>query len=460
MRGRKWSRGEPDGHDAERAARTGGHSPERPPGPTTSRHDAVLSLQRAAGNAAVTAFVQRKPGAAGALVLKRGSKGPLVRELQELLNSTSLLPKPVDVDGDFGPSTVRAVRLAQARLAVAVDGKAGPRTMGALRSLAQGRTAKAEATGKAAARADDAWAVGAQAHADSMWERALAAYAEVVTLAEEAGNSELQAAAAARIREVRLRKPPTPYGDLRTATPPTEDSHEVTAKRAIAERLYRNKQYEQALAAYLAVYEASGGGPNASEDAWSIANCYHRLSNFDDAASWYRETATHFTSGEEDSFALIVFERTREATLHKPPTPSDELKQKYLANLEGRVDPEQEEKTDELRDRSQAAEVKYAAGDVRGALGMFLDVYRDAAPFTYSLAEVLYNIGICHHDLGHYEQAVEFYRQSREVNRGRAWYISSAARLGADGSGLAADAAHVREHASARIAKALRHQKS
>ena len=428
-------------------------------GAPTNGHDAVLQLQRDVGNAAVTAWVQRKTGAPSNTTLRQGAKGPRVREVQELLNQPSLLPAPIAVDGDYGPKTTRAVRAAQKRLGLGVDGKAGPRTMAALRAAATKTAAKAATDEKATARADSAWAIGAQAHGDGKWEQAMAAYAEVITLADEAGNAELQAAASARLKEARLRKPPTPYGDLRAARPSKEDTGEVVAERAMADQQLKDGQYAKALATYLAVYEASNGGDAASEDAWSIASCHHRLGNFDEAVSWYRETASHFTSSDESSFALVVVERTREATLRKPPTPSDELKRKYMDDLEGDSDPAAAKHAEVLRAKAQTAEGKYAAGDVKGALTGLLEVYREALPFEYSLTEVAYNVGVCHHALGHYDQAVEFYRQAREVNRGRAWYVSKLERLGGDSSGMAATAAEARENASSQIAKALRHQK-
>lgn len=69
-------------------------------------------------------------------ILQRGDRGELVRRLQEHLNARGV--GPLDIDGDFGPATERAMRLFQARfpdlsgVALTVDGKAGPLTWGAL----------------------------------------------------------------------------------------------------------------------------------------------------------------------------------------------------------------------------------------------------------------------------------------------------------------------------------------
>ena len=57
--------------------------------------------------------------------LRRGSRGPAVATLQRALRS---LGYDVVADGDFGPATERAVRAAQSRLGLQVDGIVGPRT--------------------------------------------------------------------------------------------------------------------------------------------------------------------------------------------------------------------------------------------------------------------------------------------------------------------------------------------
>lgn len=63
--------------------------------------------------------------------LKQGSQGPEVRELQKLLAERGY---PLDIDGDFGPRTYRAVRAFQTQNLdqhgepLVVDGKVGPLT--------------------------------------------------------------------------------------------------------------------------------------------------------------------------------------------------------------------------------------------------------------------------------------------------------------------------------------------
>lgn len=62
-------------------------------------------------------------------VLRQGSNGPAVRELQQKLNTHGA---NLSVDGDFGPKTARAVESFQRRNNLSADGVVGPKTWGAL----------------------------------------------------------------------------------------------------------------------------------------------------------------------------------------------------------------------------------------------------------------------------------------------------------------------------------------
>jgi peptidoglycan hydrolase-like protein with peptidoglycan-binding domain len=74
------------------------------------------------------------PASADAELLERGSRGPLVVQLQHKLG--------IPADGVFGPQTGRAVRRFQARKRLTVDGIVGSRTAQALGlDLAEGRAA-------------------------------------------------------------------------------------------------------------------------------------------------------------------------------------------------------------------------------------------------------------------------------------------------------------------------------
>lgn len=81
-----------------------------------------------------------KPSSAG--MIRSGSKGAKVRDLQQLLLRAGYA---VSVDGDFGPSTERAVKAFQMKNKMEVDGVAGPRTMEALQRF---RSAPQELAGQ------------------------------------------------------------------------------------------------------------------------------------------------------------------------------------------------------------------------------------------------------------------------------------------------------------------------
>ncbi|MDP2410343.1 MAG: N-acetylmuramoyl-L-alanine amidase [Pseudolabrys sp.] len=65
-------------------------------------------------------------------LLKRGSKGAAVKDLQGLLNQAGASPA-LFVDGDFGGKTEKAVIAFQRRMGLVVDGKVGTQTRTALR---------------------------------------------------------------------------------------------------------------------------------------------------------------------------------------------------------------------------------------------------------------------------------------------------------------------------------------
>jgi tetratricopeptide (TPR) repeat protein len=72
------------------------------PGPKAG----VLALQRAAGNRAVSDLVLARR----ALLMKVGSSGPEVLELQMDLNALDSVQTPLELDGEFGEQTAKAVR--------------------------------------------------------------------------------------------------------------------------------------------------------------------------------------------------------------------------------------------------------------------------------------------------------------------------------------------------------------
>ena len=74
---------------------------------------------------------KRKEASRPMQTMKKGDRGTRVRDLQRLLNAKGY---PVDVDGDFGPSTYKAVRAFQSQnldqhgQPLVVDGSVGPLT--------------------------------------------------------------------------------------------------------------------------------------------------------------------------------------------------------------------------------------------------------------------------------------------------------------------------------------------
>ena len=69
-------------------------------------------------------------------ILKQGSSGPAVKDLQQKLKQLGFDPK--GVDGKFGPGTLVAVIAFQKRKKLRADGLVGPKTIAALRAAASG----------------------------------------------------------------------------------------------------------------------------------------------------------------------------------------------------------------------------------------------------------------------------------------------------------------------------------
>lgn len=65
-------------------------------------------------------------------ILKKGSKGNDVKNLQQQLNKNGAKPK-LQIDGDFGPLTEAALKAFQKKSKLGVDGKAGDKTIAALK---------------------------------------------------------------------------------------------------------------------------------------------------------------------------------------------------------------------------------------------------------------------------------------------------------------------------------------
>lgn len=88
----------------------------------------VLAFQRAEG-LAVDGVVGPQTWMAVLVVLRNGSEGQAVRGLQTELRSSGA---DIEVDGQFGPATLGAVKAYQKSKDLAVDGVVGPATWGSL----------------------------------------------------------------------------------------------------------------------------------------------------------------------------------------------------------------------------------------------------------------------------------------------------------------------------------------
>jgi tetratricopeptide (TPR) repeat protein len=105
---------------------------------------ALLRLQRRAGNRALGGVLARAAVEEAATMLQWGDHGAAVAWLQLHLDQIADVQTAVDVDWEFGPQTDRAVREFQRARGLKVDGIVGPKTAAAIdEALAQ---AKEDAT--------------------------------------------------------------------------------------------------------------------------------------------------------------------------------------------------------------------------------------------------------------------------------------------------------------------------
>lgn len=103
----------------------------RPDDPRRNPHRHHLHLSVVPDLRSLTSIPWLLPGlamTAGAPVLRRGSRGPAVAELQRVLNTWYPLAAQLAADGVFGPATEAAVRLCQGRTGLVADGVVGPHT--------------------------------------------------------------------------------------------------------------------------------------------------------------------------------------------------------------------------------------------------------------------------------------------------------------------------------------------
>lgn len=95
-------------------------------------HTEMAAAYRRALNSTPGGYKDGLDAGSAAGMLRLGSSGADVREVQRLLVRAGY---PLKVDGDFGPSTKEAVRAFQRDQNIEVDGVVGPKTQGALLEL-------------------------------------------------------------------------------------------------------------------------------------------------------------------------------------------------------------------------------------------------------------------------------------------------------------------------------------
>lgn len=115
--------------------------PQRPPVPTPPQPASSTSastitatsatLSQSASTNATPPVPASTSSASDRPILRRGSRGQDVRDLQQRLNARGANPS-IEVDGAFGRGTEAAVRQFQQQAHLDVDGIAGPQTWGAL----------------------------------------------------------------------------------------------------------------------------------------------------------------------------------------------------------------------------------------------------------------------------------------------------------------------------------------
>lgn len=76
------------------------------------------------------------------MILRHGSVGEQVRQLQIALNGLQLGGAPLKTDGIYGPATTAMLRVFQGKARIPIDGVFGPRSAKALTYICVGRGGK------------------------------------------------------------------------------------------------------------------------------------------------------------------------------------------------------------------------------------------------------------------------------------------------------------------------------
>lgn len=416
------------------------------------RQAAVLQLQQRHGNVYVREMlarrsagregggaVQRQGPAVQEALLRLGSTGPAVQELQQLLNAAGVHP-PLVVDGSFGPATRAAVIWFQRAHGLDPDGVVGPRT----RTVLYGREGGGEAGtpedvvesnivgsetpqqeyDKGAPRAVALYEAGRYAEALALFERLyslpelehkrhhmtwdmgmcyvrLGQNDQAVVMFQEYLLFPIPEAKRQRalewIRRARTGEVPPPGQEPPEVTPEQRAAADAEADKEIAlgAAAGRAGQYEQAREHMWNAYSLRA----ASHDkrAWAaahIARAYQHLGEFDKAIDFYQETLAF--PGTTDAWRLKLLEYIRQC--RKGQTE--------------RTEPPRPMTHEELWARFQAGAAALDQGQYAAALAIFQEIYENPDAPPERRRSMAYNMGLCHQRLQQFGRAIAMFEES------------------------------------------------
>jgi len=389
--------------------------------------------------ASVPRDVIRRQGGLGEGLLRQGSTGPLVEELQRLLNAAGAEP-PLQVDGAFGPATLAAVMDFQRAHGLDPDGIVGPLTSAQLYSFgprAEGDAAQAAVAANiegaespmdeyerglpqaraayAAGRYEEALAFYerfyslpelAEKHTTMTWnvaianfrlgrrEQAIAMFQEYLLLdiAEDMRNLALEYIRIARTGE----EMPPPGQPPSEATPEQRAAADAIANAEIelGDAALYAESIPEARDHYWAAY--SQGAASADNRAYATVQlgvCHQWLREFDRAIDFYQESLGSPVTDEERRLAVV--ELIRQCRLgqvgrEEPPTPI----------------------TAEQADVIESAAIDaFQAGQYEVALAGFQSIYQNPDAPVIGRQRAAYWSGECHQRLRQFDQAIAMYEE-------------------------------------------------
>ncbi|MFO7698723.1 MAG: peptidoglycan-binding protein [Anaerolineae bacterium] len=382
----------------------------------------------------------RRHGELGEGLLRQGSTGPEVEELQRLLNQAGAEP-PLEVDGIFGPATHAAVIDFQRSHGLDPDGIVGPLTGEQLYAFgpeSSDETAQAvvanniEGSESPEEELSTGYPLALELHSAGRYEEALALFERFYSLPELEENRSIilfdmgecymrlgqPESAIERFQELLL----YPLGDvtreqvlemLRRARageelPPPDDvllpdptTDQRAAADAIAEREIAlgdsalDTSIETAREHYWAAYnQGAASAGNRSYATRQLGVCSQYLREFDRAIGYYQEALGFPGVSEEERFAVV--EQIRQCRLDEvgrtePPAP---------------ITPEQAEAIE------LTAVEAFGAGQYQTALEAYQSIYRNPDAPVENRKYAAYWSGECHQRLRQFDRAIPMYEET------------------------------------------------